>query len=468
MKLKFLAALSLAATLYSCDDGTSGIGSIVSDYDKIAASASSYPVCTRTIVLDSIYSRSSTAYLGKFTEEYFGEFNADFLTQINWPESYRLPEKTTGITNAMLQLYYSSYFGDSLATLRLQVDTLSQAIMDNGTDKNLYYSNLDPKRFYNPSAPAFAIKDYTAYTGENKGDSIAINLGSGFCDYIFQKYQENDHANFNDASSFINNVLKGFYIHTIGGDGSVLYIDDIYLNLVAAYTIRNSADTADSTAYTRVALAASKEVFMSTRFRNNDLQKLVDDKTCTHIKTPAGVCTEVTLPLEEIYNDPEHQADTLNAASLVFKKYKNTLNQKYPMGTPSTLLMVRKGEMKEFFEGNKVYDNKTSFAATYSSASSSYTFTQLNRLVSNIFSEIHPEIEKGAAHWAQWKAAHPDWNKVLLVPVSLVTDSNSNVIGVENDMSVTSALLYGGEDLDNGRDSERIQLDVIYTHPVKK
>ena len=182
MKLKFLAALSLAATLYSCDDGTSGIGSIVSDYDKIAASASSYPVSTRTIVLDSIYSRSSTAYLGKFTEEYFGEFNADFLTQINWPESYRLPEKTTGITNAMLQLYYSSYFGDSLATLRLQVDTLSQAIMDNGTDKDLYYSNLDPKRFYNPSAPAFAIKDYTAYTGANKGDSIAINLGSGFCD----------------------------------------------------------------------------------------------------------------------------------------------------------------------------------------------------------------------------------------------------------------------------------------------
>ncbi len=467
MKFKFLAALALAATLYSCDDDTTGIGNIVADYDQISASASSYPVSTRTVLLDSIYSRTSTAYLGKFTEEYFGEFNADFLAQINWPENYRLPSTTKGITNAILQLFYSSYYGDSLATMRLQVDTLSQAIMDNGTDKNLYYSNLNPEKFYNPSAPAFATKDYTAYTGVNKGDSVAITLHQDFCDYLFRKYEENDHANFNDGASFINNVLKGFYIHTIGGDGCVLYINDIYLNLVAEYTIRNSADTADSTVYTRVALASSKEVFMSTRFRNANLTKLPQDKSCTYLKTPAGVCTEMVLPLEEIYNDPEHQADTLNAASLTIKKYKNASGT-YAMGTPTQLLMVRKDDMKAFFEGNKIYDNKTSFASTYSSTSSSYTFTQLNRLVSHIFSEIRPEIEKGAAHWAQWKADHPNWNKVLLVPVSLTTDSNGNVIGVENDMSVTSATLYGGEDLDSGRDADRIRLQVIYTHPVKK
>ena len=468
MKFKFLTVLAVTATLYSCDDDTTGIGSIIADYDKIETSASSYPVSTRTVVLDSIYSRSSTAYLGKFTEEYYGKFNADFMAQINWPEDYRLPQTTTGITNAMLQLFYSSYYGDSLATMRLQIDTLSQAIKDDGTNKNLYYSNLDPQQFYNPAAPALAIKDYTAYTGENRGDSVAITFGSDFCDYLFRKYQENDHSNFNDAASFINNVLKGFYIHTIGGDGCVLYIDDIYLNLVAAYTIRNSSDTADSTVHTRISLASSKEVFMSTRFRNSSLQKLTEDKTCTHLKTPAGVCTEVTLPLEEIYNDSEHKTDTLNAASLTFMKYKNTVNRPYPMGTPSTLLMVRKDEMKSFFENNKVYDNKTTFAATYNSSSSSYDFTQLNRLISNIFSEIRPEIEKGSAHWTQWKADHPNWNKVLLVPVSLVTDSNSNVIGVENDMSVNSATLYGGENVDNAGNADRIQLQVFYTHPVKK
>lgn len=64
------------------------------------------------------------------------------------------------------------------------------------------------------------------------------------------------------------------------------------------------------------------------------------------------------------------------------------------MGTPGTLLMVRKSEMKDFFENNKVHDNKTTFLATYDSNSNSYSFSKLNRLISYIFSEIRTEIER--------------------------------------------------------------------------
>ena len=39
MKLKFLAAVGLAATLYSCDDTTTGVGEFVADADEITASA---------------------------------------------------------------------------------------------------------------------------------------------------------------------------------------------------------------------------------------------------------------------------------------------------------------------------------------------------------------------------------------------------------------------------------------------
>ena len=125
--------------------------------------------------------------------------------------------------------------------------------------------------------------------------------------------------------------------------------------------------------------------------------------------------------------------------------------------------------MKSFFENNEVNDNRTSFLSTYSSTNNAYSFSQLNRLIANIFSEIRPEIEKGETEWEQWKADNPDWDKVLLIPVSTETDANSNVIGVDNDLSVNSAMLIGGKDLNESTDEDqKIQMNIIYTQPQQK
>ena len=204
---------------------------------------------------------------------------------------------------------------------------------------------------------------------------------------------------------------------------------------------------------------------MSTRFKNSGMKELVSDPKCTYLKTPAGLCTEVTLPIEEMYQ--AHKNDTLNSISVSFQKLKDQSNNPFKMGTPSNLLMVRKGEMKDFFENNKVYDNKTTFIATYSSTTNSYDFSKLNRLISYIFSEIRPE--KGEAEWNKWKSEHQDYNKLLLVPVTTESDSQGNIIGVENDLNVNSAMLMGGKDLNNSSDeSQRIRMSIIYTNPVQK
>ena len=128
MKLKFLAAIGFAAILYSCDDTTTGIGDFVAENDGIEAFSDSYDISTRTILLDSIFSRTSSAYLGRFTDPEYGTFSAEFLTQINCPEGYEFPS-TSAIEEATLVMYYNSYYGDSLATMRVQVDTLNQSSM---------------------------------------------------------------------------------------------------------------------------------------------------------------------------------------------------------------------------------------------------------------------------------------------------------------------------------------------------
>ena len=123
------------------------------------------------------------------------------------------------------------------------------------------------------------------------------------------------------------------------------------------------------------------------------------------------------------------------------------------MGIPGTLLLIRKSEVKDFFEGGKLYDNQTTFCADYTS--NSYTFSKLNRLISHIFTEI----ENNPDTYNQ----DPDWNKILLIPVKKELDgsnsSTATVIGVSNDMEVNSARLIGGEE------GEKIQMNVIYTQP---
>lgn len=482
MKLKFLVALGIAATLYSCDDETTGIGQFVADADMIPAKADSYTIETESYLLDSVYSRSSTAYLGKFTDKDYGTFSSDFLVQINCPENFILPDRIEEIKTAKLGLYYTSYFGDSLASIRVQIDPLTKAIKDDGTNKALYYSNLDPTEYYDKNATPLAIKDYSAYdrtipdsvrNEDGYYPNVAIDLGDGFCKNFLEKYNYTEtvngktiHPYFKDSESFINNVLKGFYVHTISGEGSILYISDIYLHLTIAYWTKTSEDK-DTLVHTVVPMSSTKEVFMSTRFKNSGMKELVSDPKCTYLKTPAGLCTEVTLPIEEMYQ--AHKNDTLNSISVSFQKLKDQSNNPFKMGTPSNLLMVRKGEMKDFFENNKVYDNKTTFIATYSSTTNSYDFFKLNRLISYIFSEIRPEIEKGEAEWNRWKSEHQDYNKLLLVPVTTESDSQGNIIGVENDLNVNSAMLMGGKDLNNSSDeSQRIKMSIIYTNPVQK
>ena len=105
--------------------------------------------------------------------------------------------------------------------------------------------------------------------------------------------------------------------------------------------------------------------------------------------------------------------------------------------------------MKEFFEGNHSYDNRTSFLATYNSTTNSYSFSSLNRLISYIFAEMRNSDERPEG-----------WDKLLLVPVQVEKDSQNKVIGISShDLEVNSARLF------KGSDDNPLQITVIYTKP---
>lgn len=465
MKIKYLCALLLAALVYSCDDSTTGIGdSLIPDGDRIDANTDSYKFTTRSLLADSVYARTNTAYLGRYTDEQFGEFSADFLAQFTCTDNFEFDEEVEEITGVTLHLSYTTYFGDSLNAMRMQIDTLDKIIPEK--ELSTFYTSVNPAEYYNEKAKPIAVKAYSAVgpstilvkdTVNNTGafyylQSIKLPLSLGT--YMFNKYKENK-GNYKDAETFIRNVFKGVYVRCTHGDGTILYIDDIQLGLTAKKVIENSAGIRDSVLYKPYFFAASKEVIQANHFQNSEkLKELVEENQWTYIKSPAGIYTEATFPAATIYE--EHKRDTLNGVSVTFTRYNDKSDSKYKMDPPKNLLMVRKKEMFSFFEENKMYDNQTSFLCNYS-GNNTYTFSNIAPLITYCINERNKGLETDP----NWEAKNPDWNKVVLIPVKpeeVKSNQVTQIVGVSNSLGMESARLKGGTE-----SKDELKMQIFYT-----
>lgn len=109
--------------------------------------------------------------------------------------------------------------------------------------------------------------------------------------------------------------------------------------------------------------------------------------------------------------------------------------------------MIPKSQLYSFFESSKVADYKTSFLASYAS-DNTYTFNNISGLINYM---------KGLDRNT------PDWNKVVIIPVTLSTYTTSNnqtiLTRVVHDMSLTSTKLVGGSQ----NPYQPIKMSVIYS-----
>lgn len=455
-RTNYLCALALAAAAAACDDATPGIGgTTVAGGDSIPAGSAVYKVATRSILADSVYARTSTAYLGRYTDPEFGEFTADFITQFYSADDFEFPEDMTKATGLDLIMQYT-YYGDSLCPMRLQIDTLNRIIPEK--DKNTFYTSMDPADYYNEKAQPIAMKAFspaglsvdTVYNGTIHQQTVKLPTSLG--EFMYKKYKENKEF-YKNADAFLKNVLKGFYVHCTHGDGSILYINNIVLTLRYEGLIDSKTGKKDSLVHGYTQFAATKEVIQSNRFRNSEkLKELAEEGGHTYLKTPAGILTEATLPIEEIHE--RHLRDTLNAAAITFTRYNEKKSRPYAMKVPQYLLMVRAEELYTFFENNQTFDERTSFLASFNESSNTYTFPNIAKLITHC---IH-EKQRGEKADPDWEKKHPDWNKVVLIPVKADTDSNGNIIGVQNTLDMESTRLKGGSDPGN-----ELNLQILYT-----
>ncbi len=513
-KLMIAGIAMMTIAISSCDEDTLTLGdTLTNNIDKFQTVSQTYQVKTRTIKTDSVLARTIYNYLGKIKDPETGSYvTSDYMTQFNilesqssavFPPTSMIAKDESGnpyVDSCVIRIMINSYQGDSLAAMKMQMSELDKPVPKNAK----YYSNFDPEkegylRTVNPlkKSKLYAVSDLTqsdslrnvlrgsgyyqyitiplnqSYTDKNgttyEGHDSSKKRGSGFGNYLLRNYY-NHPEYYKNSTTFAYNLCPGFYFKSTDGLGNMMEVANTQIIVYYHFT-RN-----DSTINATRAIVSTDEVLQTNHITNdkNSIAKLEAIDTCTFLKTPSGLFTEVELPIDSIKwlrkDGVSHENDTIMQAKVIFQQYKTdkALSNKL-LEAPSDLLLVPRDSLYTFFESNSIPNNISTYMATYNSTQKSYTYSTLSSLVDNIYSKMKPSIMNDDGFTVNldkveaYKKAHPNWNKVVLVPVDYITtytsSTTSTITGVYNSMAISSVRLVGGS---NNKHAP-ITMTVIYS-----
>jgi hypothetical protein len=507
MKLKLITAIAFGAmAIISCDEDTATIGaSLTSENDKLVVSTHNFDVLTRSIAVDSIYSRERQCYFGMVRDPETDTYvKSEFTTQFNMMENTisDLPAKKDMLSldadgnivadSCVVYIFLdmNASYGDSLTSMKLRITELERPI----ESSLAHYTNFDPKEYgylrqgglrYDQM---FTLRDLTqsdsvryltetnlhrsAATADNSYyDVLQIWLNNPYTDkngvtydgygtYILRNVYDHPEY-FKNSYNYIHNICPGLHFETIDGVGVMAKVQQIDLYTYYHYNYDGEVR------YSYLRTASTEEVLQTSKITNdkNAISQLVEDNSCTYLKSPAGIFTEVTFPVDEI--STSHPNDSLLSAKVYFQRENNTTEaSQLAFSVPSKLLLIEKDSLDSFFRGNNLYNNV--YAYEVSLASNAYTFNN----ISNLITRMHEAKVKGLKSDPNWVANHPNWNKALLVPIEEVTvttssSSYSYYYGYTNTSSQTPVALKNQMGLSStrlvkGTASNPIKMEVIY------
>lgn len=474
--LRLLTVLVIAAlTFAACDDTTEGIGgSITNKIDNINISNSAFNVTTKSIVADSVLSRNNTGLIGKMKDPETGNYvKGDYMTQLSVLPTFSvdtldyIKQANKGSIEAdscYLLVSYNASYGDTIAPMKVTAYEMTKPMAEDQE----YYSNYDAfeKGWVNENNQHWSSNYNLSNTSDVKNFKIYLNKEykkdgktyKNYGSYILQTYEKHPEY-FKTNFKFLHNVCPGFYIKNVGGTGNMAKIWNTELIF---YWTRHKTINKDSTAvsigYNR--FDGTEEVLQLNKIENDteNMKKLASQQNWTYLKSPAGIFTEVTLPIEDIMRG--HEKDTLNTATISFPRLNNdNEDNPYNFATPSTILMVQKDSLQSFFEKSKLADNRTSYTASYSNTGSyknAYTFQNIANLVSAMYKN---------------KGKGENWNKVVLVPVNVITTTQgyTTVISkINHDMSLASTrLIVGTDDPDKDYTTDKKTGKKVASGPIR-
>lgn len=418
MKVKlFTLGLALGAILLgSCDDETSLVGSSIQpDGDKINVFQDTIRMNASTVLLDSIYAKTTTGLLGEFYDPIYGNLKSDYVCQFYCPEEFKfkhtpLDEKIDSIN---FQIIYSSWVGDSLAPMQAQIYKVSKPL------ERIYYTNVDPLDFCDMKT-SYGSKSYTAYdmsvpdsirniTDTDDKNYYVPNVKIRMAKEIGQAFYEesvNHPETFKNQEAF-NRFFPGLYVTTTYGTGNILGVNRSSLFIYYRYKTKSTSTGNDTILSTYERFNTTQEVIQLNSLKNGNLEQLLQpNDEYTYMKTPAGVCTKLEIPVADI-------KETIEGRIINNLPFKMTAlaqeDWEYALGIPKNLLLLPEDSVKNFFESGNIQDNKTSYIGAYTAAGRTYDFGNISRVL-----EEHLKN-------------NPDENlRLLVIPVEHTTQTSNS------------------------------------------
>ena len=466
----------LTAAISSCSEDTSTLGySLTSDVDRFTIETDTFDITTRSIAAGSVLSRNAYSYLGRIKDPETGTYiKCDYTMQFSLLESevnslFKSSESIFGrdennqpiVDSCNVHILINTYQGDSLTAMKLALMELNKPMKS--TDA--IYTDYDPEAAGIVRTDVGAVRSEKVYSASDLtlSDSmrnvyrtgkyfayVKVPLNKEYIDkdgkkynnygtYIMRKYYENT-SYFKNFNSFIRNVCPGFYIKSTDGQGIIIEVAFTQLNIYYRY---KSDDVVYSAS---CSLNSTDEVLKATHisYDKTGIDKLVENDTCTYLKTPAGIYTEVTLPIDDIKKG--HENDTITSAKVTFTRMRSRSNlSDVVLEEPTRVLLIERDSLRTFFEDNGSPDNLKAYLATYNQSQKTYSFNNLSYLLNRMYAK---------------KGKSENWNKAVLIPVEVQTSSSTSATasGIANEMNVNSIRLVGGK----GNKHAPIRMSVIY------
>ena len=483
MKFRLFTAIAITAmAIVSCSEETAGIGkSLTDEDDKLQVSTGIFEAHSKSLVIDSIYAQNFDCFFGQIKDPETGTYvKTEFMTQFNLLEGVNFPSKELMVVedgqviadSCEIRLFFDKErcYGDSLVPLKMRIQELIEPMNDN----LVYYTNYDPEEAGYireggiDKKQMFSIVNHTysdeARSSKGYGDIIRITLNdpyiapdgqsyNNYGSYLLQTYYDHPEY-FKNSYTFVNKVCPGFNFKIEDGLGVMANINDISMRLFFRYKKSN-----DEFTNTMMAFAATPEILQTSHVTNDKegLKELAADNSCTYLKTPSGIFTEVELPVVKIMEG--HHNDSLLSVNMTFQRMNSELfENEYLLKAPSMVLMIQKDSLFSFFEKEKTYDYRSSFVSSLNK--NTYSFTNMGNIVTLMFRDMFV----GSLLDPDWEKKHPDWNKVVLVPVTTILSAaqktntagaaTATINGICNNLALTSTKLVGG--------NTPIKVNVIY------
>ena len=411
MRHKLLPALMLCLSAgiwgVSCNDDVSGIGGSLAEGEIGITVDSAFTVSGSPVYVPEFDARSGTLLLGNLKCPEYGTLESSFVARLMPASSLDVPDTITEqqVDSMKLKLHYrkGAFTGDSITPMQLKVFRLTRQLPSD------IKSSFDPKGYYDSSAP-LGVKSYAA-TALGMKDSllnrdnyghIQVRLPLALAREIFKAYRTNPEV-FQWPSEFAK-YFPGIYVQNSFGSGNVV---NITVAEIATYyrTHKMVTEVVDGVGVNKYVVARDSVTLLSTapevlssnvlRYNPSPAVKSLAENGEALITAPGGYMTRISFPAQAIldrYWKSDFNLAVIN--NLVFTVPAEEISNSYGITPPPYLLMVKTKDLDSFFAENRTPDSKSSFWATYDTATKQYTFTSMREYIVGLMKKgasVEPE-----------------------------------------------------------------------------